>query len=135
MNNSLIKRFAQKHRLKVSLDNCGEAVVRGRQGQLYEYNDSLLGVMFMPEEYRPRLWGNSKRSAVGIGMKLVQNGDSEGCLVFNPEDEKQVKLALEVARVRRRKNHSPERKAELIGYLAKARNSSLPPSVGGQLGG
>jgi hypothetical protein len=135
MNFSTIRNFAERHRLKTSTDDCGDLIIRGRQGQFYIYTEYLLGVMFMPGEHRPRLWGNFKRSALAVGMKLIQNGDSEGCLAFDPGNKEQVKLAFKIAKVRRRKELSPERKAELAGYLAKARNSRSNPSVGGHLSG
>jgi hypothetical protein len=68
-------------------------------------------------------------------MRLLQNGDSEGCLRFDPESQQQAQLALKIAGVRQRKRLSPERVAELKGYLVRARNSRLTPSVEGHLSG
>jgi hypothetical protein len=63
-----------------------------RQGQIYEYDAAELGVMFMPPptkddrwgKWCPKKWGNFRRAALAIGMTLRQNGDSEGCVSFDP---------------------------------------------------
>jgi hypothetical protein len=52
MNFSTLKSFADTHRLRTSTDDCGEVIIPGRQGQLYEYSKSLLAVMFMPQKPR-----------------------------------------------------------------------------------
>ena len=122
-NCPILEMFADTNRLKISRDECGETIILGRHGQVYEYGYSLLGVMFMPAEYKPRLWGTCRRSAVGLGMGLLQNGDAEGTLAFDPDNDEQVKLALKIARVKRRRKLSAERIEQLSIYLQKARNS------------
>jgi hypothetical protein len=44
---SIIETFAEAHRLHTKLDGCGERIISGKQGQIHEYSDSELGVMFM----------------------------------------------------------------------------------------
>ena len=131
---SEIKQFAQDHRLKTVTDECGESVIRGKTGHVYQYSDSLLAVMFLPPVHRPRLWGNWKRAAEGLCMALVQNGDSEGCLTFDHDNKEQVRLALRIGKIRQRKQLSPERKEQLTALLATARNP-VKPTVGGHLTG
>src|SRR5215469_6215891 len=73
-----INEFAEKRRLKMRGDECGESIIPGRQGQIYEYGDGELGAMFMPTptkddrwgKWCPRTWGNFKRAALAIGMTL-----------------------------------------------------------------
>lgn len=125
----MIHKFAEKNRMKVTHDECGDAIIAGRQGQLYPYTESEMGVMFLPPKTKedscgrwcPKLWGNFKRAAALIGMALTQDGDSEGCLSFDPQSAEQVKLAVKIAKVRIRKKLSPERKAALAATLAVAR--------------
>ena len=128
---SALKQFADKHRLKISRDECAGLVIQGRNGQVYEYGYSLLAVVFMPATYRARLWGNHRRSALALGMTLLQNGDAEGALAFDPENNEQTRLALKIARVKRRRQLSPERVAQLNSYLESARNTRLNSSVEG----
>ena len=125
----MIHKFAEKNRMKVTHDECGDAIIAGRQGQLYPYTEFEMGVMFLPPgtkedsygRWCPKLWGNFKRAAALIGMVLTQDGDSEGCLSFDPQNTEQVKLAVKIAKVRIRKKLSPERKAALAATLAVAR--------------
>ena len=125
----MIHKFAENNRMKVTHDECGDAIIAGRQGQLYPYTESEMGVMFLPPKTKedscgrwcPKLWGNFKRAAALIGMVLTQDGDSEGCLSFDPQNAEQVKLAVKIAKVRIRKKLSPERKAALAATLAVAR--------------
>ena len=125
----MIHKFAEKNRMKVTHDECGDAIIAGRQGQLYPFTESEMGVMFLPPKntedswgrWCPKLWGNFKRAAALIGMVLTQDGDSEGCLAFDPQNAEQVKLAVKIAKVRIRKKLSPERKAALAATLAVAR--------------
>lgn len=119
----ILRKFADEHRLKTSLDNCGELVIIGRQGQIYEYSDTLLGVMFLPSTPRARLWGKYRRLGMQGGMQLAQDGDSEGSLLFVPDHQAQVQLALKIAKVRKRRVNSGARKELLRGYLAKARQA------------
>ena len=56
-------------------------------------------------------------------MTLVQNGDGEGSLTVDHDNKDQVTLALKMAKVRQRKQLSPERKEQLSALLATARNS------------
>lgn len=60
---------------------------------------------------------------------------SEGCLTFDPDSKGQVTLVLRIAGVKKRRELSPERKAELAGYLANARRLSLRPPVEEHLDG
>ena len=129
----MIHKFAENNRMKVTHDECGDAIIAGRQGQLYPYTESEMGVIFLPPKTKedscgrwcPKLWGNFKRAAALIGMVLTQDGDSEGCLSFDPQNAEQVKLAAKIAKVRIRKKLSLERKAALAATLAVARGQRV----------
>ena len=49
--------FAEKHRLKVKRDDCGDMIILGKQGHVYEYSATELGVMFMPPRIESEPWG------------------------------------------------------------------------------
>jgi len=128
---SIIETFAEAHRLHTKLDECGERIIPGKQGQIHEYSDSELGVMFMMPNtdkepwgrWCPKLWGNFRRAAVAAGMIVRQNADSEGCLSFDPRSRAQSKLAIQIARVRPKKVLSEEQKAVMASRLALARQA------------
>jgi hypothetical protein len=117
-----LKEFAKNHRLKTCKDSCEEIVIRGKDGHICEYSDRELAAVFPPglEKrgghlegrgigiWTPNRWNAFKRSAEAFGMKLRQNGDSEGVLSFDPENKQQVKLALKIAGARPRKKLSQE---------------------------
>ena len=47
--------FAANHRLKTKVDECGETVIAGTYGQIYEYSDGEMGVLFhMPRSATAR---------------------------------------------------------------------------------
>jgi hypothetical protein len=126
-----LERFAAKHRLKTRLDECGEKIIPGRQGQIYEWGVNTdtgvfeLGAMFMPPKtaehpwgrWMPRTWGNFKRVGLALMMTVRQSGDSEGCLSFDPANPAQVKLAMKVARVYPKRVMSEEHLAKLRAGL------------------
>ncbi|MGA8309633.1 MAG: hypothetical protein WB755_06360 [Terriglobales bacterium] len=124
-----LANFAEKNRLKVKRDDCGDTIILGKQGYLYEYSATELGVMFMPPRtesepwgrWRPKAWGNFKRAAAAAGMTLRQNGDTEGCLSFDPENKAQVKVALKIAQVRPKRQRTPEQIAKFVAAIQNAR--------------
>src|SRR2546428_11977867 len=92
--NALLIGFAAKHRLRIEYDECGDPVISGRLGQLYEYSSSELGVMIIPSgDPRPRLWRLIREKCLATGMTLRQNGDAEGTLSFDPTNRAQARLA------------------------------------------
>jgi hypothetical protein len=124
-----IETFAAKNRLKTTLSDCGELVVEGRHGQIYEYSDTELGVLFMMRKTQedpwgrwcPKIWGNIQRAGLAVGMTVRQNAASEGALSFDPMDKVQVKLAIKIAKVRAKKQISEEQKARLVATLREFR--------------
>ena len=131
----MIEGFAKQLRLKTRVDECGEQIVPGIQGQIYEYSldGSKFRVMFMPPKtaaepwgrWCPKRWGNFRRAGVTAGMTVLQNGDSEGCLGFDPTNKTQVKLAIKIAGVRAQRRVSPETAARLTEVLAVARATRM----------
>ncbi len=113
--------FAEQHRLKLMRDDCGDAVIRGKLGHLYEYNSTELGLCFMPaDDPRTRLWNNTNKACLAAGMTLRQNGDAEGCLSFDPASKEQAKLAIKAVVARPKRQLSPEQLARLASVGFKA---------------
>ena len=113
--------FAKQNRLTVRKDDCGDPVIRGKFGELYEYSDSLLGVMLITpvsKPPKPRHWYRYREAGQVAAMVLQQNGDAEGALSFDPKNAEQVKIALKLAGVKPKRRVSPEERARLqaIGY-------------------
>ena len=122
--------FAKTHRLKLTNDDCGDPIVAGRQGQIYEYDDTRLSVLFaIPSKtdpcgrWCPKIWNHLRELGRTAGMVVAQNGDSEGVLTFDPMDKGQVKLALQIAKARPRRVMTPEQAEAGAARLAKHRQN------------
>lgn len=114
-----VQEFAAKYRLKTRHIPVfkGEQVydIPGKHGEIYEGDEELLGVLFAPPSktdkcgrWCPRKWGKIKRAGLAVGMILRQNGDSEGCLLFDPTNQVQSKLAIKISGVRRKRTLNPK---------------------------
>lgn len=119
-----LETFADAHRLKISRDECGDRVIVGKVGQIYEHGD-VLGVLFMPDpknthpqRSHARKWSAVRDACVAVGMKLVQQGDAEGCLTFMPSNKAQVRQAIKAARIRTWRQASPAQLAVLAARHA-----------------
>jgi hypothetical protein len=118
--------FASKHHLNVSRAEDGTSVVKGRNGELYEYSDQELGVLIMPTSpRRVRFWGHACKKMLAAGMTLRQNGDHEGALSFDPHHSRAARLAVKMAGVRSRRVPS----AAQVEALSKARSHILVRSA------
>lgn len=74
-----------------------------------------------PERSWARKWGVVRDACLATGMTLVQEGDAEGALTFDPMDIGQVQEAIKAAKVKTRRRVSPERAAVLATRLVVAR--------------
>jgi hypothetical protein len=104
---ALIEIFAERYRLRTHTDHDGTTIIPGKNGQshVYEYADGVLAFMLMPAN-KSAQWGHlSKRPAA---FQIVQNGDSEGCAIFDDNDPQAVKLVLKVCRIHSRRQLSQE---------------------------
>jgi hypothetical protein len=66
MSSCHINEFAEKRRLKMRRDECGESIIPGKQGQIYEYGDGELGVMFM-SGLRTKMWNKFRTGGTSHG--------------------------------------------------------------------
>ena len=124
-----LESFAEQYRAKIRRDETdGTDTILGRLGQIYEYGDDQLAVMFLPAgESSARKWAAVKRQAEVVGMTLRQSGDDEGVFTFNPADPQQCQVALKIAGVKVRRQMSPER----LGRLATFEFKAQPPALEG----
>jgi hypothetical protein len=78
--------------------------------------------MVMPNPPRRQYWGYTRAVLVASGFTVVQDGDGEGVVTFNPANLKQVKLAVRAVGVKRRRVLSPadrERRAQHARSLSR----------------
>jgi len=111
--------FASRHRLRVRRDECGERIITGKRGHIYEHSESLMGLLFAPS--KPRMWANARKKLQAAGFVIKQDGDEEGTALFDPCDTQQVALALRLVGVRPKRVPSPAQ----LGVLRKARAAQV----------
>jgi hypothetical protein len=125
-----LETFASKHRLKPQRDPADDTtVIVGSAGHIYEYSDVLLGVMFITpanKAPRARLWNNLAAQCIAAGMSLRQSGDAEGALSFDPSDPSQVRLAIKLAGVKRKRQASANQLSNLTKGMPFQKASGPP---------
>jgi len=114
-----IKEFAEKYRVSARRDADGTDIVAGKLGHMYEHSAVKLGVLFMPSAPRARLWSVVKARGMAAGMTVRQNGDSEGTLIFEPNDAEQARLAIKLVRIRPKRILTDEQRSVLAARLSK----------------
>jgi hypothetical protein len=113
--------FAKQNRLTVRKDDCGDAIIPGKYGHIYEDGSDRLGVCIMSNAGNAYRWNRARTAFTAAGMDITQNGDDEGCATFDHENATQAKTAMLHAKVRTRRQVSPERREALMASLARAR--------------
>lgn len=123
---SLIERFAQKHRLRLRRSDDRLLIIRGRHGFLYDYDDGQrLGLTISSEDGGAGRWNNRRRAGEVAGMECIQDGDAEGTLLFDPSDAKQARVAIKAVAAHRQRRLSPEQRVAASAHLAKLRADRL----------
>jgi hypothetical protein len=106
-----VRAFSEKYRTRTRRDQCGELVIPGKRGHVFEYGANRFGVILMLAT--KKRWNFLKRKLVAAGLQLKQEADTEGALIFDPANDAQVRIALEVIHVRFRRSLSPAQWAHL----------------------
>lgn len=112
-----IKEFATKHKVRIKLDEELEAIVLAKHGQIYDYGSGRFGVMFMFDTPKP--WNNRRRECEAAGMRVIQDGDTEGTLLFDPENREQAKTAIRLVGARQKREMTPEQRKAAVERLAR----------------
>jgi hypothetical protein len=89
LSQSSVVNFAEKYRVRVKRDDCGECIVRGKLGHLYEHGAVRFGISLEapPNNARSdRTLRARRRRAIGADFVTHQEGDSEAVLTFDPAD-------------------------------------------------
>jgi hypothetical protein len=125
-----INQFAEKYRLKVTRDSCGDAIIQGRlyrDANISEYNDGLC-MCWLTKDSHAKKFNSVKRECIDTGMTIVQEGDNEAIFLFDGANDRQAKLAIQSVRARVKKTISPETKARLVAALANHRQNAPQPT-------
>jgi hypothetical protein len=115
--------FANRYRLRIRRDACGDAITPGRFGHLYEHGAGLLGLVLEDArngQSRCRSLLARRRKALAAGFRLHQAGDAEAILLFELSNPAQEKLAIRLVGAKRRRIPSPAQ----LETLRRAREAS-----------
>jgi len=128
-----LETFAEKYGLRTKRDRDGLPTVPGRLGHVYEGFPQGLGACFLPPtpkdhwgKWTPKAWGNFRRAGLAVGMTVLQNGDSEGCLMFDPANPEHVTIVRKALGLKVRRRMSEERRAQAIETLQNSRSNPRP---------
>ena len=119
--NQLLKTFAERNKLKITRDECDDAIISGKQGHIYEYGSGKVGICIMSRSGNVYRWNKFRRAFQEAGMEITQNGEYEGCAIFDPENDDQVALAIRCAGIKRKRQVRTETRDVMIANLAMAR--------------
>ena len=92
--------------LKANRDEDGSPIVKGKVGHLYQHNDEMLGLIFMPGSVRS--WAFARKKLEAAGCTILLDCEGEGSALFSPESEAQVALAVKLVKTRRKRKATPE---------------------------
>ncbi len=102
--------FAEKYHLRVRRDSCGDQIALGKTGHLFQFDENLMGLaLISPNDDDPKLDNTlraRKRKVVAAGFLLLQEGDFESVLAFDPADHTQAKLAVKLVGAKPRRKPS-----------------------------
>jgi hypothetical protein len=128
-----IKEFAELYRLKVKRDECGDPIIPGRFGHVYEHSDTDLGVYLCFGSVRKYNFAAKRLRAHGCIQR--QDAETEGTLLFVPTTG-MSRLVLRIAGIKRRRIMSEAQKRSLdkarqASPLILGRRSRAPEAVHG----
>jgi hypothetical protein len=95
-----ITQFAEQYRLRVRKDECGNKIIPGKAGQIYYYGRGEMGLIYMSEPPSVGKWNNRRKAMESAGFRILQDGDAEGSAIFDGNDSKQVRLAMQIVRAK-----------------------------------
>ena len=91
------EQFCERFRLRLKRDRCGDQIIPGKFGHLYEHGPGVFGlVLEAPADSTrlDRMLRSRKRKALAAGFVLHQEGDAEAILLFDPANPRQARLAV-----------------------------------------
>ncbi len=118
MSDLSLKQFAERYRLKLRRDEYGDYFVGGKSGQVYEHVPGRLAVLLLGGTKRQ--WHATKKKLTAAGFQLMQDCDTEGTASFDPADDDQCRVAIQVVKAKPRRVLTPAQRAQLRAATEKA---------------
>jgi hypothetical protein len=102
-----IQEFCKLYRLKLTKDECGEEMISGKLGQLFDHGDGQFGMVLEDApsgDSRGRVLLSRKRAALQGGFSLKQQGECESVLLFDARNPEQAELAAKLVMAKKKRN-------------------------------
>ena len=133
---SLLEIFALQHRLKVTLDDCRDQIIRGKHGDLSDFCDGehLIAAFWGDGPRFSRLRARRIRLAPegGYGQPWAGGiGDDEALILFFPNEERAANFFIRALGIRRKRRVKAE-VIERLGRYAKTRQDHLRKGTSGR---
>ena len=122
-----LQNFAERYRLKVKRDECGDLFIPGRLGQIYEYGSGRLAVLFLSDSKRQ--WNAVRKKLAAAGFQILQDAETEGSAIFDRAHDRQCNLAIQVIRAKKRRVVSAAQREQLRAAREKTAVSRNRESV------
>jgi hypothetical protein len=126
---SLLEVFAGRHRLKITLDDCHDQIIRGKHGDIGDFCDG--------ERLVATFWGNgpgfSRLRARRIRLALEGEygqpwaggiGADEALILFSPNEERSAIFFIRALGVRRKRRASTAVIERLGSYAKRSKTTS-----------
>lgn len=100
-----IPGFSIEYRVRTRREECGETIIRGRLGHVFDHGDGgRFGVLLLlPTKRR---WNHARKRRRAAGFHVHQDAETEGTALFDPTDPGQVRLALRIVGAKRKRTAS-----------------------------
>jgi len=113
-----MQSFARVHRVRLERDKCGELIIPGKHGLIFDRGDGAwFGIALFdnpPEKSsKARTLLCQRKKALAAGLHPQQLGDCESIFLFHPQDKKQCEFAFRLIGVRRRRRLSEDHRRTL----------------------
>lgn len=125
-----IEEFASLYRLRRRKDSCGEQIIPGKLGHIFDHGAGKFGIVLEDTSSGPsraRVLLSRRRAALKAGFSLTQQGDCESVLLFDPFDTAQARKAIRL--VRARKKRLVQSSPASLNNLIKAPTQMPPQAV------
>lgn len=97
-----LQEFADRNRLRTKLDPCGDKIIPGKLGHLYEH-DGALGVCLIAYKAKNMpsvaLMRSRQRKIEALKPKIKQRADGEGISTFELETASQTALIARLVKL------------------------------------
>jgi hypothetical protein len=123
-----VNAFGEQYRVRVKRDGCGEPIVPGKLGHLYQHDAVRFGIALEapPDDARSdKTLRARRRRAIAAGFVVHQEGEFEALLLFDPGDGKQARLAVLLIQAKKSRQVAAPTDAQLRAralFSSKARS-------------